>query len=46
MKKILLFRENRDIHYRNVKKTKYIKGVIISSRDSENLNYHGSEWYE
>ena len=43
---VLLFRESQDIHHRNVNKTKYIKGVVVSSKDSENLSYHGSEWYE
>lgn len=43
---VLLFHKTQDIHHRNVNKTKYIKGVVISSRDSENLSYHGSEWYE
>lgn len=43
---VLLFRESQDIHHKNVNKTKYIKGVVVSSRDSENLSYHGSEWYE
>ena len=26
--------------------TKYIKGVIINSWESEDLAYHGSPWYE
>lgn len=43
---VLLFHKIQDIHHRNVNKTKYIKGVVISSRYSENLSYHGSEWYE
>ena len=30
----------------NMKEDKYIKGKVISSRESEDLSHHGSPWYE
>ncbi len=30
----------------NMKENEYIKGKIISSRESEDLSHHGSPWYE
>lgn len=30
----------------NMKENEYIKGTVISSRESEDLSHHGSPWYE
>ena len=30
----------------NMKEDEYIKGKVISSRESEDLSHHGSPWYE
>lgn len=40
---VLVFHTTKDLHYRGITETKFIKGVVVSSRDSEDLNYHGSE---
>lgn len=43
---VLIFSENKNNDSKILEKKKSIKGVIISSKKSEDLSYHGSPWYE
>lgn len=43
---VLIFSENKNNDSKILGKKRPIKGVIISSRKSEDLSYHGSPWYE
>ena len=43
---VLIFSESKNNDSKILKKKKSIKGVIISSKKSEDLSYHGSPWYE
>ena len=48
MEKILQYGEEVLIFQvsNNMKENEYIKGKVISSRESEDLSHHGSPWYE
>lgn len=43
---VLIFSESKNNDSKILEKKKSIKGVIISSKKSEDLSYHGSPWYE
>ena len=42
---VLVFYQPTGHKYQNSNEGKFIKGTIISSKESEDLSYHGSPWY-
>ncbi len=43
---VLIFDANDEFRHEEDKEERYIRGVVISNKESEDLSYHGSPWYE
>lgn len=43
---VLVFCRLNGQTYDSLDESKFIKGIIVSSKESEDLSYHGSPWYE
>lgn len=42
---VLIFENNENTSYNCLDETNFIKGIIISSKESDDLSHHGSPWY-
>ena len=43
---VLIFYYAKGHCHQNIDEAKFIKGIIVSSEESEDLSWHGSSWYK